>query len=1745
MITLSELELIHESIHSDFYVTTDASTGRKLLYKIIKNVENSPEKKLELANECSILQKISAQGIRRLIEKTTIDSKPALLLEYIEGDTLRQRIRKHAFSLEEVYQIAIQLAETLDAIHQQNIIHKDISGNNIIVQPDGKIKIIDFGISTRTTLKNEAAPNINKLEGTLAYISPEQTGRMNRSVDYRTDFYSLGIVLYELCLGQVPFDLEDSLQMVYAHLAKEIPLLHTQEPGIPVSLSEIIGRLVKKNAEDRYQSAQGLLIDLKTSWSYFQQGKTFQSFPLGSRDHSGIFQIPEKSYGREKENERLLEIFELSGQGAVEMVLVEGPSGTGKSRLVAEINKPITDKRGFFIQGKFDQLQKDVPYSAFVSALNGLLQSLLSESEEKQEFWKSKLLKNLGGNGQLMVDLLPRLELLIGAQAAVPQLEGAASQNRFEYTLKQFIATFCHQEHPLVIFLDDLQWVDQASLRLIDVFLSDQDLAYLMLVCSYRDNEVGVTHPFAHLIQKLKSGKRKPSKIQLGNLSKENIEELLHDALHSQDKSIERLTNLVYSKSKGNIFFVHQYLNSISSANLFTFDHAESRWTWDIEKIEQLQVSENVVELMMSRIALLGQSTTDLLSMASCIGNSFTLPELKSISGKSARALAEILEPAIENGLLIASANIAHMRNNEESEINLEAFQFRFIHDRVQQTFYQSLSPQTKQSSHLAIGKLLLEKESHPQDAASIFEIVNHLNIGASPVQVSENCTLIQLNQWAGKKARNAAAFAIASQYFETAIRHTEESSWETDYAQRLSLQNDAAEAAYLCGNFELMESLVHMISAKARTPIDEAFAYEIRINAYNAQNKLLEQVQVGLEALKKLGVSMPAKPNKLHVVKELIAIKWALRGKKIESLADLPAMSNANMVAAHSIMTKIGSAAMYAAPDLLPIIAFRSTLLSIQYGNTTHSAFSYSGYAMILCGALGDVENGFKFGEVALTLASKTNDPVGIVRPVEIFYSSISHWKRPYREAIEPLHRMYTMGMESGDFEFAAYSINNYLFSKYFAGLNLFELNEENQEYVESVKTTLHHKTAFYHGGVYAQAAYHLMATTKDPWIFTGPYYNEAEFMPIHTEGKDVAMLCMAYYNKMTIAYYFGAFEKAEEYAQLCGKNLEGSISQPNVNLFYYFKALILLAQQKTAGVGALIKKVEKLAQWSPENFGQKFALLKAEWYRVKKNSDQANQWYNEALNLSKKHQYKNDEALTYELMTKFYLERDCMEEASHMIIKSIERYGDWGALAKIAQLKEAYGERLLTRALRSSAASAYLSTVTANTVSMDLESIVKASQSLSQEIKLEKLVQALMKIVFENAGAQFGSLLMLDQKKWMVQAIGTPDALSILPGKSFTESNDPDKHLLPAAFINYVIKTKEFLVLPNAQSSNFKNDPYFVAQQSKSVLCTPLLNQGNMVGLIYLENNLTTDTFTRDRIDTLNLLSSQIAISLENASLYNNLEGKVKERTEEVIKQKEIIEKKNKSITDSINYAKRIQEAVLPDMDRLKQQVSDAFVLFKPRDIVSGDFYWFAEKDGKLLIAAVDCTGHGVPGGFMSMVGYTLLQQMVFEREILTPGEILTQLNSSIRKELKQDSGTNKDGMDLAIVVLDKQAKSIQFAGAKNPLILVQDQKAEYIKGDKFPIGGSEHGKDFVFTTHAYPLLPNSYIYLYSDGYEDQLGGPDGRKFGRTRMLEMVDKIHPLPMQEQQLLFEQKHLEWKGKENQLDDLLLIGIKI
>jgi histidine kinase len=483
---------------------------------------------------------------------------------------------------------------------------------------------------------------------------------------------------------------------------------------------------------------------------------------------------------------------------------------------------------------------------------------------------------------------------------------------------------------------------------------------------------------------------------------------------------------------------------------------------------------------------------------------------------------------------------------------------------------------------------------------------------------------------------------------------------------------------------------------------------------------------------------------------------------------------------------------------------------------------------------------------------------------------------------------------------------------------------------------------------------------------------------------------------------------------------------------------------------------------------------------------------------------------------------------------------------MAKAAHLKERFAEVIASEKIKPSGNSTIsANTSMSNTDNMDLESIMKASQSLSEEIKLDKLIVSLMGIVFENAGAQHGALIMQENKKWMIQAIGKPGALSILPELSINDSDEKGNTNLPVTYINYILKTKEFSVIGNALESNFKNDPYFIRNQSKSVLCAPLLNKGKLVGVIYLENNLTTDTFTPERIDTLNLLSSQIAISLENASLYNNLEEKVKERTQEVMLQKDIIEKKNKSITDSINYAKRIQEAVLPDINRIRSQVSDVFVYFKPRDIVSGDFYWFGEKEEKLFLAAVDCTGHGVPGGFMSMVGHTLIQQIVFERGITDAGEILTQLNKSIRKELKQDSGTNKDGMDLALIIIDKKNKTIEFAGAKNPLILIQNNDIQHIRGDKFPIGGSEHGKDHTYTKHSFPIDENTYVYLYSDGYEDQLGGPLGRKFGRARMLEMLLQNHTLPFTEQKDLYAETHVKWKQKENQLDDLLLIGLKI
>ncbi|MGK7928716.1 MAG: AAA family ATPase [Spirulina sp.] len=1501
--------LLYESKRALIY--RRAIDGQSVILKTLKAAYNHAESLAWFRREYEITRNLNITGAVKAYEFWDDGDRPTIILEDFGGESLTQLALAGNLSIAEFLELAIAIAGALGQVHGAGIIHKDINPSNIVLNPETKqVKIIDFGIATVRSREITTFRNAHTLEGTLAYISPEQTGRMNRAIDPRSDLYSLGVTFYELLTGHLPFQHCDPVELVHAHIAKT-PIGLGNRGEIPEVFSDIVMKLMAKNAEDRYQSAYGLKADLEICWQQWTQNQQIELFELGGSDRGDRLQIPQKLYGRDREITALLDAFEgVIRHQKLSLCLVKGYSGIGKSALVAEVHKPITARHGFFIAGKFDRLHREIPYSAIASALGALMRQLLAEPETELQKWRERLQATLGNNGRVIAEIVPELELILGQQPEVSQLGAKESQNRFNLTLQNFIRTFARIEHPLVLFLDDLQWADSASLGLLHLLATASDMGYLFLIGAYRDNEVKGAHPLMLKVNKIRRSGVQISEIALQPLPLEEIQEFLADTFLCSLVLTRPLAKLLLEKTDGNPFFLNEFLKALYAEELLNFDAKQQEWQWDIEKIRRREMTANVVELLAEKIHKLPIAAQQMVQLASCIGNEFDLPTLGGISPASSLDFAIELQWAISEGILIPLDESYKLI--ESKILTRTTLRLKFAHDRLQQAAYSLFSDKEKQQLHLRIGRLLLQQTPPDKCEEKVFDIVKHLNlIRQGMSQRSQKDELAKLNLLAGKKAKASAARRSAFTYLQIGLELLHPSSWEQQYEFTLELHVEAVEVAYMCGEFELMEEWSEIVLQQARSVLDTIKVYESRLLSYMANSQPERAVKIALDALNLLGVKLPKKPNKLQLMSALSQINLALINKKPEDLLELPVMSKPTQLAALRILVSVSPAAYIATPQLSLLIALKQVSLSFKYGNAPLSAFAYCNYGLLLCGVLGNVETGYQFGQLGANLLVKLNAKELKAKVLMTFNTFIVHWREDLQATLNPLLEAYQSGIETGDVEFAAYSLTVYVLHLFFTArvLNQSALEIENfSKKIEQLKQ----KPALYKIQQVQQTVFNLIGKTENPLCLHGEAYNEQKMLALHRQEGDRTAICYLYVCKLMLCYLFASYSEAEQNSLQAEENLDFIVGTIYVGVFHFYSALTCISlcshasksQQKhlLKKVNAYQKKMKKWARHAPMNYLHKYHLIEAERYRILGKYEIAADLYDRAIAGAKENEYIQEEALANELAGKFYLARKKEAIARAYLHQAYHCYDCWGAKAKTQHLAQTYPQFFSIASVQKSPVMAtILVRTTSNntrTDTIDFASILKASQTLGSEIVLDKLLARMMHIILENAAAQRGVLILDREGTWQIEAEITlePERVQVLQAQPLEELPPFN---LPQSILTYAIRTGETLVLDNAaKDSYFEGDEYFAIARPQSLLCLPLFHQGNLIGLLYLEHHSIAGVFSPDRLEVLQMLTAQAAIALENALLYANLaianqqlaqsntslEQKVRERTEQL---------------------------------------------------------------------------------------------------------------------------------------------------------------------------------------------------------------------------------------------------------------------
>ncbi|WP_126987793.1 ATP-binding protein, partial [Nostoc sp. PCC 7120 = FACHB-418] len=1469
-----------------------------VVIKLLKNPYPSFNELLLFRNQYTIAKNLNSPLIVQNYSLEPYQNGYALVMEDFGGISLKKwGTRQTQQSLEEFLVIAIALCDIFNLLYHERIIHKDIKPSNILINPETQqVKLIDFSIASLLPRETQTLVNPNVLEGTLAYISPEQTGRMNRVVDYRTDFYSLGITFYELLTGELPFASNDAMELVHSHIAKTVPLAHEINLDIPSVISEIIRKLVAKNAEDRYQSALGLKFDLEKCLTQLRETGEIQSFEIASRDVCDRFIIPDKLYGRETEAATLLQAFERVSNGATEMMMVAGFSGIGKTAVVNEVHKPIVRQCGYFIKGKYDQLKRNIPLSAFVQAFRDLMGQLLSESDTKLLQWKEKILSALGENGQVLIEVIPELEQIIGKQPAVLELSGSAALNRFNLLFGKFIALFATQQHPLVMFLDDLQWADSASLSLMQVLMSQSEMGYLLIIGAYRDNEVFAAHPLMLILEEMKKDLAIISTLTLAPLSQSHVNHLVADTLSCTKVLAQPLSELVYQKTKGNPFFATQFLKALHQDGYIAYDFNVGHWQCDIAAVKLLSLTDDVVQFMALELQKLPDATQNVLKLAACIGAQFDLEILAIVSEFSATDAATALWKALQSGLILpTSQTYKFFQGTQQSDLEDTVNPtYRFLHDRIQQAAYSLIPDNQKQATHLKIGQLLQQNLPEIEKEEKLFDIVGHLNLAIELItQPRELEALARLNLAAGQKARNSTAYANARSFLQTGLELLAVDCWQHQYELTLNLYVAAAETAYLNADFEGMIEMATEVLQSAQNILDKVKIYEIQISALTAQSQMLKAIAVGRNALEQLGVEFVSEPNEALISKALQTLADQLQGKQISELIHLPVMSNPRIIAAMQLLAMLFAPIFLANPTLFPSLCSTMVSLSLQFGNTTASTLGYIGYGKVLSSFLGEVKTGYDFGRLALSLLNQLNAQEFKSQTLLVFGAFLQHRQEALREIIPTLKAGYLAGMETGNFLTAGYHLSIYFYNRLFTGVALDDWELEIENYCV-ILATVKQDSPLTYLRVTQQTAQNLREIVNQPDLLSGTAYNEMVMFPKHHQNNEFTILAVAYTYKLMLAYIFGNYTNALDYITQANRYLMAATGMLQIPVFHFYAGLTYLtlysthSESEQANTLALAETHQTiLAQWAhhaPMNYQHKVDLIKAEKCRVLGQKTEASELYDKAISLAKVNEYFQDEALSNELAAKFYLDWGKQRIAGEYMIEAYYSYTRWSAKAKVADLEKRYSQLLApilqqTRSTLSthetivavgtvtSSSGATSSTSVSDT--LDFKTILKASCTISSEIELEKLLASLLRIVIENAGADKCVLMLLQDDYLLVQGSMSQGTQPIVLQRIPVE----DSQDIPHKLIYKVKHSQQTVVfLDITTDTTLANDPYIIHQQPQSILCSPILHQGKLIGILYLENSLTTGAFTSDRIEILNLICAQAAISLENARLYES---------------------------------------------------------------------------------------------------------------------------------------------------------------------------------------------------------------------------------------------------------------------------------
>jgi PAS domain S-box-containing protein len=1432
----------------------DADGERTAVLAVLSASEHpTPSFVEQLAREYGLKDDLDARSAARPVALVREHGRTTLFLEDPGGEPL-DRLLGRPMEIGRFLRFAIGMSAALRQVHERGFIHKDIKPANVLVDSaTGQVWLTGFGIASRVPRERQPLAPPELIVGTLTYMAPEQTGRMNRSIDSRSDLYSLGVAFYEMLIGALPFTASDPMEWVHCHIARQpVPPMERMN-DVPLPVSAIISKLLAKTAEERYQTAAGLERDLRRCVTAWEAEHRIDAFPLGQQDTPDRLLIPEKLYGREREIETLLNAFDhVVTRGRPELVLVSGYSGIGKSVVVHELHKALVPRRGLFASGKFDQYKRDIPYATLAQAFQSLIRKLLSKNEAELQIWREHLQQALDQNGSLIIALVPELKLIIGPQPAVADLPLQAARNRFQLVFRRFINVFAQPEHPLALFLDDLQWIDTATLDLLEHLLTHSEVRHLLLIGAYRDNEVGAAHPLLRTLEVIRKDGERVQEIALAPLRHDDVDRLVADALHCEPERAGTLAQVMHQKTGGNPFFVIQFFTALAEEGLLAFDPITRTWQWDVYRIRARNYTDNVVDLMTEKLKRLSATTQEALKKLACLGSVADIARLALIHGTTEEAVHAALHEAVRAGFVF----------REDSG-------YKFLHDRIRQAAYSLILDEHRADVHVCIGRMLLASVTDTELTEHLFDVANQFNRGAALlVDKDEIVEVATIDLRAGRKAKASAAYASAALYFSAGMALLHEGDWSSQYELMFHLWLERAECEFLTGNFEKAEQLIAELLQRGASKVDQAAAYRLKVQSHVLKSENQLAVASALASGRLFGIDLPAHPTWEQVQSEYESLWQALEGRPIESLIDLPLMADPEQQAAMQVFSDLTPAAYLTDLRFCCLLMCRMVNVSIKQGMSAACAHAYGYWGTILGPVFHRYGDAYRFAKLARGLVEK-HGFVSLHARTLYSMGRVAFWTQSISTAIDFMQVAFGPAIETGDLTLACFSK-----SQFVTGLLL------RNDRLEGVWRESEVALDFARGAKYAaeiiSSQQRFIAIMQGRPTFSDLQFDEASFEARLTADNTALTICFYWILKLKARFLSGNY--AEALAAINKLKPLLSVAAAHIQLldYFYYAALTVAACYENASTDEqeewrelLTAHRDRLREWTdsyPPTFADKHALVSAEIARLEGRDADAIRLYEAAIQSARENGFVQNEGVAQEAAARFYAVRGADSIADTCLRNARYCYLRWGADGKVRQIDRLHPH------LAAAEGHGPPANIGSSIQQLDVASVVKASQAVSSEIVLPKLIERLMTIALENAGADRGLLILPTDDGHLIQAEAKAagDQIEVILG------NKPIIGIACSeSIVRYVIRTGQSVILDDASKPNlFSEDDYLRSRRAKSILCLPLIRQGRLAGLLYLENTLTSHAFAPARIAILELLAAQAAISLENTRLYSDLQ-------------------------------------------------------------------------------------------------------------------------------------------------------------------------------------------------------------------------------------------------------------------------------